>query len=310
MNDLTIDQLYSQINRFFVQGRYVPALKLSKLGARRFPQSYASFAYLCICAAARLGDLKLACTLLEETLAAEGWYAEHVLRTTPTLKALQGHPLFERLVKESACLHRRAELAARPPEPLVLAADPAVPTRGTILALHGNGGAAQDEAHFWEPVLSLGWQLIMPGSSQEHWPGCEVWNDPERARRDVLNAWKQVNSGRLLVTAGFSVGAQAALRLTLDGTLPAYAYLGLSPYLPDLTGWPDLIQSCSRRPLRCAFLASQYDSSHQNLGRLVRLLTSHNIPANLEILPGHDHRYPADFDRVLGRTLQRIVPQA
>ncbi len=66
------------------------------------------------CFACLLGDTDLALQLLEQGLAAGGWYSERVLREDEDLQSLQGLPAFERLVRASLDQQRNAQVRVEP----------------------------------------------------------------------------------------------------------------------------------------------------------------------------------------------------
>ena len=93
MNNLTIDQLYSHINRYFVQGRYAIALNLATVGANYFEPERCLLCLSPLLRGRPAGRTKIwLAPSWRRRLAAGYWYAEHVLRSTPSLRSLQGYP--------------------------------------------------------------------------------------------------------------------------------------------------------------------------------------------------------------------------
>ncbi len=313
MDEITADALFAEIQEHFQTAAYRQALDCATLGVQRFPEAFAGFTYFRLCAAARLNDHALLKQTVADSLARGVWYSEFLWRESPSFKPLQGTPEFEALVQ--ANLKARAEhaTAGKTPAPLTLAPDTAAP-HPTLLVLHGNSSTAQAEVDTWRPAVAQGWLLAMAESSQMNWPGEGVWDDYETARRDVLGYFETLCAGYpvdrdRLVLAGFSLGGQVALRLALEGAIPARGFILHEPYTPAQDPWEERIAAASGRDLRGYFIASENDRgcTLESIQAVADSCVAHGIPCSLKTITDQGHNYPQDFSLYLAEALDFVM---
>jgi predicted esterase len=296
------------------QGRYAEAYaKLTEL-AGRHPDSTTLY-YLRSCAAARLPDTALAVDLIREALGKGFFFGDVLLRQSPSWQVLQGQPEFEELAAVS--IARQRERSA--PASYLTELPPGVNApHAAVLALHGNGGNATEALTAWRPAAEQGRLLAAIQSSQLFATDQYGWDDQEQADKDVtaqfaaLSAEHDLDAGRTVI-AGFSMGAETALRLALAGPVPMCGFMMLGPGgpgSPDPDSWLPLIrqQRATGANLRGYLLVGELDDvvPAETHRRLAGLLSEQGIPCGFEILPDLAHRYPDDFGPIIGRALAFI----
>ncbi len=94
-------EFQAKIQRLYHQGDYAAAYRLANENANRYPEQMPVVNYWRICMAARLGEHQQALELLAQLLESGFWYGETLLRKSPSLQSLQGHPQFEKLVERT-----------------------------------------------------------------------------------------------------------------------------------------------------------------------------------------------------------------
>ncbi|MGZ3680115.1 MAG: hypothetical protein ACXWQR_16410, partial [Ktedonobacterales bacterium] len=115
--------------------------------------------------------------------------------------------------------------------------------------------------------------------------------------------------GRVIL-AGFSMGGELALRLTLDGTIPArgFALLGPGGAIEPAEAWLSFIEAGATPGLRGYVMlgAEDVNVSQDEIRSLVALLNGHGISCGFETIPNVGHEYPAENAPILERALAFI----
>lgn len=319
MNDLTFNDLETQLYQLYQSGEYAQALDLATRAASRFPTEAWTIYDWRICMASLINETALALQLLEEALAAGLWYAEVQLREDTDLQPLQGLAEFERLVK--VCRKRQAEAQAQavpvlltlPPEGRCQAGLQPCPL---LLALHGNNRTAEGSVGFWRSAVSNGWLLALPQSSQVRSPDGCAWNDRDWAMREIKEHYTAlceqyaVDPERVVV-AGFSLGGELAIWLAMSGTIEARGFIAVGPggpYMREPDKWVSLIEASQGRGLRgCLVVGEQDVFCYEGTLALAELLRSRDVPCELEVHPNLGHDFPPEFQQSLARALEFIL---
>lgn len=264
------------------------------------------------CAAAGAGDNATAVSLLREALDLGLWYGSPMLRQSPSLMALKGEAAFEAVVQDSLAAAQRAALLP-PPIPVEFPTGPA--PYPAVLALHGNGGSAEESMRAWQPVVASGWMLAAAASSQWIASARAVRDDEDRADREVLDRYgavaSEIDPARFVVV-GFSMGAETGLRLALTGQLPAVGVIAVAtagPRMANPDAWLTLIASVRNPPPRVYLIVGALDDDGRRATKHRRLadqLIDGGIPTRLEVLPTLDHDYPGEFAPLIHRALAFI----
>jgi predicted esterase len=216
---------------------------------------------------------------------------------------------FSALVERSDAQYETAQADARPDLMTLAPRETAGVDVPAIVALHGNNTTMQDTAPSWRSVVTDGWLLAVPQSSEiATTPGFFIWNDRARAADELethlaaLRSRFSIDATRF-VLGGFSMGARLALELGLSGRFPARRVLAIATWLPDFQALADLIDPSAMKESRVYVVVGRGDASgHDGSLRLVDHLRSRGIPAEIEV---HErgHELPADMPATLRRAL-------
>jgi len=318
MTNLNFDELSLEVQGHFEKQSYADGLDLLDGQAERFPEQRALIDYWRLCLAGRLDDRPRAYRLLKEGLEAGNWYSQEILRSSPSLKLLQGDPPFEQLVALSSQMQaadpaRLLPLLVVHPEGRCGAGDEPCPL---LLVLHGNDDTAQANLRYWGAAPAEGWLLALPQSKQAMWAGAYAWFSHESAAEQLEEHFESMVAQyaidpERIVLGGLSMGGEVALWLALSGRMQARGFIVIGPGGP-LIGqpeeWRDWIVASAGKGLRGAVILGEDDHSipHQAIHELVEMMNSHDIPCELEVHPGLGHGYPTEFEYSLRRALDFI----
>jgi dienelactone hydrolase len=308
----TFDDLYNKGMEYYRDQQFADALDVLTREGERFPEDAPTVLYLRSCMAVRVGEPDMALDLMQESLDKGYWYGEEVMRTSPSFQSLQGLPRFESMVE--ICKARHAAGA----NPVLFTLEPeegCLPEKpcSLLIALHGNGSHAQPSIQAWRSIVSDGWLLAAPQSSQAVSVRAFMWDNQEIALREVKEHYSQLCAQHTIdsadvVIAGFSMGGETALRAALSGTIPVRGFILVGPGGPTIgtpDAWLPLIEEAKARNLRGYILLGEQDDSipHDEIRTLAGLLNDNGIPCELEVIPGIAHEYPRDFAPYAARAL-------
>jgi predicted esterase len=283
-----------------------------------FPQQAPMILYLRSCLAARINKPQLAIDLLQEAIDRGFWYGEQMMRQSPSWQSLQGLPAFEHLAEVCKTRQMRAETETRSQRLTVEPEQGCTPDQPCplLMALHGNGDNATNALNGWRAVANEGWLLASIQSSQVVSIKAYVWDDQTPARREIEEQYAQLKEEyridrNHIIFAGFSMGAETALRLALSKAIPMQGFILLGPGGPttaDPAAWQLLLEQEGTHNLRGYVMLGEEDQGipHENIRRLVEMLNTRNIPCKLEIIPNLEHEYPQDISPYLKRALAFI----
>lgn len=322
MSTPTFESIQASIQACYQAGDFAGALALADRHAGEFPEHTHLFAYWQMCMAARLGDTSRALSVLESALGGGFWYGETLLRKSPSLQSLQGLPEFEALVErnqqqEAASRQEAFPLITIRPRSACTQRDAPCPL---LIGLHANAARAQASLPFWQPAAFEGWLVAAPESVQAMWRGAYIWDDLEITRQQIERHFHALQQNyaldpELILLAGHSMGAEAALWLALKRALPARGVLLIGPGGPltsDPAAWQELIQDylqladAQAVPLRLAFILGQADETipHQEIGQLIAILRDSGFETRLEIVPSAGHDYQDEYLPAIRRALE------
>jgi predicted esterase len=283
-----------------------------------FPEQASMVLYLRSCLAARINNPHLAILLLQEAVDRGFWYGEHVMRKSPSWQSLQGSPAFEQLADVCKARQVQAEMETRAqhlmlePEQDCMAAQPCP----LLIALHGNGDNAANALHGWRAITNEGWLLAAIQSSQVVSSEAYVWDDQHVAEDEVKQHYAQLQDEYTIdphhtILAGFSMGAETALRLALRNAIHVQGFILLGPGGPttaDPPAWQSVLEQAAAQHVRGYVLLGEHDHGipHETIRQIVHMLNDQNIPCDLELVPNLDHEYPQDISPYLKRALRFI----
>ena len=319
MANLTFPELAEQIQKHFAEGTYAEGLSLASEKITAFPEEYPTINYWRICLAVRLDHFDLANKFLDTTLASGIWFADFLLRQSPSLAGIQGNPEFERLAEISAQM-RAADavdeiplLIARPED----ACGPGDTGCPTLVFLHANMDTAQRNLEQWAHLSAQGWLVAVPQSDQALWTGAYTWANHETTKTQIDAHYQRITSQysidtSRLILGGFSMGGEMALTLVLNHDFPASGFILLGPGGPkmdDLSEWLPFIKKAAGRDLRGVIWMGEDDLTipQNKVRRLVEHLNAAGITTKLETFPGLGHDYPENFKQVAARAINFIL---
>lgn len=314
----TFTELYDAVITHAQRGAFAEAYALIRAEGSRFPADASTVLYLRSCMAERVGDRAGALAALGQALDEGHWYGEQLLRQSPSWQPLQGDAAFERLAARSLSM-----MAAGAGELAPLLEPPAgePPPAGwpALITLHGNGGNPRLSLEGWRPAAG-GWLLVALQSSQAISSQQFVWDDQEQACADVVAQLAALRAAhpldeRRVVLAGFSRGAETALRLALTAAVAAQGVVLLGPGGPmseDPERWLPLIRGAGASGLRAAVVVGSEDESGlvDAALQLAPMLDDNGIPCHLEVVQGLGHAYPQGGAAALWRGLDFVTSEA
>jgi len=132
-------------------------------------------------------------------------------------------------------------------------------------------------------------------------PGVFVWNDGERAQREVVaQVERLVREQRVdptrIVLAGYSAGALRALQLAYGSALHARGAIVVAPWLP----MDEVASLATARPVPTFIAVGDRDTGgYEGSRALAERLRALDVPARLERIADHGHSYPTDMRQLL-----------
>jgi dienelactone hydrolase len=308
-------ELANEMFRLYKLGEYQRALAVINRDFEHFPDQMGRMYFWRVCLHSVLGQQEEALYQLQQALDLGFGYAEEQLRYDSDLKSLQGVPEFERLVARSK--EQYAQLAAHvvstrlviPPSHMVS------PPYPLLVALHGNNNSAEWSADYWRSPSELGWLVLLPQSSQPGWDSTTfVWNDEERAERDVERHYDEVHQEYAIdpkreVIGGFSMGGRIALSMALRGVIPARGVIAVAAAVrKDPAEQFPLDRINSDAKPRVYLIVGQGDEPfYEPTVALAEHLTAHDIACEVSVYPDLDHAYPLDFSDALNTALDFVM---
>lgn len=312
MSQQSFDEFATQVFQLHEAGRNAEAYDFVTIEASNFPEEVGYTDFWRACLAALLGRTETALQILQDWVAAGHWVTERRMRDEPDLQSLNGLPAYEAIVATCRERHKAAEAQGAPKLITLLPEQPAQ-SYPMLLALHGNNGNAPVTVPHWHPVVARGWILAVPQSSQLSMPDAYVWNDRERATRELQEHYTSltheypINKDRVII-GGFSMGAGLSIRLSMNGAIPACGFIAVGPYIPDVETLKPFIEASKERGLRGVIIVGDQDKHcYATSLKVAEMFKSHDIPCKLEVYPDLGHDFPPDFEEKLAEAIVFIV---
>jgi Phospholipase/Carboxylesterase len=302
VRETTFRDLHQQVSKLYHAKAYTQAFELVEEKRAAFPENADEIAYWRLCFHALVGKREEAVRIFRETLDQGGWFGPSMLEQDPDLVDLRPLPEFQEMVE--VCRQRLAEIKGTvQPELLVEKPVEQAAALPLLIALHGNEGNARDTIGEWSGIIAHGWLLGVPTSSQIVGPGCFIWDEREIGISQVRKHLAQLSSEyridpERVVLGGFSMGGGLAIWMALHQSIKTCGFIALGPYLSEeeLEALPDLLAQHKPHGLRGSIVVGAEDVVHLNVSRkVVEIMHAHDLPCELELLPGFSHIYPADF---------------
>jgi predicted esterase len=303
-------QLRTQVFERYGQGDFAGALALLDAAGDIPREQGNAVAFWRACLLTRLDQHAQAVIALHTALDEGHWFSEWQLRNDADLTPLQGRPDFEQAVALSLARHRAAQ-GMHKPALIVLSPKTGAAPHPLLLVLHGRSGSAQGEAPHWQLLTQHGWCVALAQSSQIFAPGQFCWDDAALAQHEVsghvdaLLASQPCDPARVTL-AGFSQGAQLALRLASSGRVKARGVILVAPSIPNIDvllaqANPDVL-----RALRVFILAGERDNAIESIHQIRSRLHECGTACEMLVLPHLSHDYPVPFEPVLMQAVQWV----
>ncbi len=182
-----------------------------------------------------------------------------------------------------------------------------------MIVLHGWSGRIDQVARFWWPENSEHSSVVAYlQSSQIVGKGMFGWDDLERARQDVQEAYEElvteypVDRSRVVI-AGFSQGGRVAIDAAVNKVIPVAGFVvhcpggGLTKSISV-----DGVRFAAQRGLRGTILTGKIDHSRAEQEQLVELFKKGKLIHRYETIPELGHWYPEDFAIHLDAAISHI----
>lgn len=291
----------------YQRGDYEGALRLVEREGPRLDVLWTKVAWWRACLLARLDRPEEALGVLQAALEAGAWWSRASLEREPDFQAIKDDPRFVRLMEE--CERRRWEYSRRLPGLSAAGLD-----RGRmVVALHGRAETYEAAVGYWMPAaLAAGWGVMVPESSQRDSIDGPCWDDPDRARREILDQVSRLSETyhiERLVIAGYSQGGRRALQLGLEHPDVFAGVFAVSPSVARPSDVAEVLSALGEAPHPAVqVVAGGLDAVLPAQEMLVGALVGEGVPARLEIVPHLGHYYPEDLAaRLAGFLDQRVA---
>ena len=309
MSEMTFGEFDRQVTALYEAKEYQRAYELVEREYQNFPDYQPLLAYWRLCMNSVVGRKAEALRIFQAALDQGYWFAPKWLND-PDLAELEPLPEFQAMVE---ICHQRLAVAQAESRPELLVATPKEQTGALplMIALHGNNGNAANALPKWERIAAQGWLLAIPQSSQIVGPDAYVWDERETGVKEVREHLAQLSGDynvdpERVVLGGFSKGGGQAIWIALHRSIKTCGFIVLGPYLTteELDALSVLLETQKLADLRGYILAGEEDNGCLPVSRKVaELLNAHDIPCELELLPGLSHSYPEDFAEMVGKKL-------
>lgn len=308
----------ARIQEHFVQETFAEGLVLLNANLESFPEQQPLVNFWKICLTAGSGEAQQANRLLWEVLSGGTWYAQTLLSQSLSLKNMQKDAEFERLTAISQKM-QAADPTANLPVYIVRpeeACAPGSPGCAAMVFLHGNQESAHAHLEYWRGLPDQGWLLALPQSSHALWNGAHSWVDSGSAAEEIKTHYQSLAAQysldlKRLTIGGMGMGAEIALELALNGSLPAQGFILINPSGPHMetpSTWLKLIEKNKNINLRGVILAANQADGTPNpdAGKLAEMLNSVEISCQLKSYAQPGKAYPDDFGDHLNDALTFI----
>ncbi len=320
---MEFSELQGQVFGLFDRGQFPEIISLLEREAKNFPEQGRITSHWLLSIHGRLGHTSDVLYLFRESLNRGWWYTENSLRGDE-MYSLQGNPVFEELIAQNAALYAEAVKAVEPRQ--IVHLPEATLCAPLIMTLHGNNGKANSGEAFWRPLVDQGYALSMLQSTQ---PGNRdnsfVWDDYPLSKRDVEQYFEKLTryftelshpeaiDRNQVIFGGFSVGAQVAIRMALEGSLNAKGFISVSGWLghdPDLKYIQELLQTSRAKKVRGVIIIGDQDlSSYKGSLKFAQLLSAAGVSHQLIVVREHSHAFPDNFTESLAKAVRFILDE-
>jgi predicted esterase len=314
-----VDDLFRHVLSLYMQENYTGAFDLASRGLELFPENKNFVEGVRAMLAARLNDTDLAFTLLRQLFDGTGYWVGERFWLDTDFDSIRDDPEFERLRAVSTARLAAAQAGVKP-ELTTFAPDPLPASLPLLVALHGNVSSVFWHKAHWLPAADRGWLVAMPQSSQlgghdTHNEYAFSWDDEQivdQETREHCAALKSRYSldGERIVVAGFSRGAENAVRLAFQGVIPARGFIAVcpgGPYSLDPALWDSVLETAAGRDQRGYVIVGGQDTHGEGGKALAEKLRTAGFAVELAVYDDMGHDYPPDFAARLPEMLAFVL---
>ncbi|MDD2963617.1 MAG: hypothetical protein PHQ65_04185 [Bacteroidales bacterium] len=180
-----------------------------------------------------------------------------------------------------------------------------------MLAFHGHGENTDFHKKYWHSGLTDSLFIVaFVQSSLVVGPDHYGWNDWDRSRREIAEAYRSVVANYhvdtlQVVATGFSWGATMAIDMTLNQRIPATSFIALCPGLPFPIA-DEQIKKAASLHVAGVIITGDADQSLPDQKRISRQMTNAGMNNSVMVSPAHGHWYPDDISRQIDLAIKSL----
>lgn len=180
-----------------------------------------------------------------------------------------------------------------------------------MLAFHGHGESTEFHRQFWHSGLTDSLYIVaFVQSSQVVGPDNWGWNDWEKSRREITDAYTQVVANHRIdtndvVVTGFSWGGTMALDMALNQRIPATSFIALCPGLPFPIA-DESIANAAAKGVAGVIITGDADQSVPNQNTISHQMMRGGLRHSVMVSPSNGHWYPSDMSRQLDIAIKSV----
>jgi dienelactone hydrolase len=310
-----VNDLYARAVELYMAEDYVGAFNLATAGLEQFPQNRNFVQGLRAMLAVRADEEDTSLAILREVIDESGrWFGKRFWQDED-FDAIRENAEFVRLHAISDERMKAAQAAVKPELTTFEPPDTPAPL---LLALHGNSSSVFWHQDHWRPAADQGWLVALPQSSQlaGHDTQDQLaynWDHEPTVDREIRDHYAALR-GRFtedrVVIAGFSRGAENAVRLALQGVVPARGFIAVcpgGPYSQEPELWDAVIGAAAGRAVRGWVIMGGQDHFVEGTNALVDKLRAAGLAVELSVYDDMGHDYPPDFQARLPEILAFVL---
>lgn len=181
-----------------------------------------------------------------------------------------------------------------------------------LIALHGDQENIKIAEPYWQSVVSQGYLLALPQSSQIQFSEGYVWDDIEKGSRELKEHYESIvasNHGEVehVIIGGFSAGARVALHAILNEHIIVKGFVFVAPWIPEIEEWEDLLDKLKDKGIKGYIICGDQDEDcFECTQKFVKRLETKNINHEYKVISNLNHDYPENFEEILQEAVKYI----
>ncbi|MCW1238659.1 alpha/beta hydrolase [Bacillus pretiosus] len=179
-----------------------------------------------------------------------------------------------------------------------------------FIAMHGDQENIEIIEPYWKSVLTQGYTLALPQSSQIQFSDGFVWDDIHRGKEELKEhyvTFLENHTVESVIIGGFSAGARVALYTILQKDIDVDGFIFVAPWLPEIEEWNELLGVLQNKNIKGYIVCGDQDEDcFECTQQFVQLLRDKNIEHEFKVVPNLNHDYPKDFNELLKEAIEYI----